>query len=342
MRCHFFVWRIVLTGLLALALVGTARAAEDEAPPYRYELGPELGATELGELAPLLPSGTAVRSAQVLAPDQSRALAEVRLAETAQGPVLLDWQALVDDPFLTLLPPLVETTVLAPILQRHVAADATVLAWWDVSRQIRLLTGASVVFAEPLGEPLFVPVRWREQADAVAGVERAFWQAPDAGALQAASDRFQGFVAALLAPEREGMAALWALGEGKPVVLVLHVRDLILLGQMAPQELGVAFRDFGSLSEVHGMIQRVRAWMRENDHAAYGLLQGGTGPVRAVALTDEVSSQTLVARLLPLIGNDQSDVAGARLVYRTGGYIVFEIAADPAAATDPSTPQTSS
>lgn len=328
-RCHFFVWQAALAGLLVLALATTARAAGDAAAPYGYEPGTELGATELGALAPLLPADTVVRSARVRSPGQSRVLTDLKLAETAHGPVLLDWQAQVDDPFLTLLPPLVETTVLAPVLKRHVSADSVVLAWWDVSRQIRLLTGASVAFEQPLGEPLFIPADWRAQADAVAEVERTFWQAPDAAALQAARGAFQDYVDALLAPEQEGVAALRALGEGKPVVLVLHLRDLILLGQMAPQQLGVAFRDFGSLSEVHGMIQRVRAWMRENGYAAYGLQQGGAGPVRAVALTDEASSQTLVARLLPLIGNDQSDVAGARLVYRTGGYIVFEIAASP-------------
>ena len=337
-RCASFVWRIMLAGLLALVAVSGAQAANEQAAPYRYELGAEM---TVAELATLLPPGTTVRSARVLAPGQSRALAQVGLAETAQGPVLLDWQALVDDPFLTLLPPLAETTALAPVLARHVPGNATVLAWWDLSRQIRLLTDAGVVFSEPLGEPLFVPARWREQADTVAGVERAFWQMPDADVLRAERERFDVFVAALLAPEQEGVAALRALGRGGPVVLVLHLRDLILLGQMAPQKLGVAFRDFGTPGEVHGMIQRVRAWMSENGYAAYGLLQDEARLLRAIALTDEASSRTLAARLLPLVGNDQSDVAGAKLVYRSGGYIVFEIAANPAVASNTAKIQTS-
>lgn len=336
-----FVWRVALAALLALTLVFSVRAADDEAPLYRYDLGSELTAAELGELAALLPAGTVVQSARVLAPGQSRPLADLRLARTPQGPVLLDWHAQVDDPFLTLLPALVETTVLAPVLARHVPEDAVVLAWWDVSRQIRLLTGAEVVFSESLGEPLFVPVRWHEQADEVREIEQAFWQVPDAGDREAGLERFRRFATALLAPEEDGIAALRALGQGKPVVLVLHLRDLILLGQMAPQDLGVAFSDFGTLSEVHGMVQRVRAWMRENDHAAYGLMQSGTDPVRAIAVTDEASSRTLVARLLPLVGNDQGDVEGARLVYRTGGYVVFEIAAEAAADNNPSEPNTS-
>ena len=32
--------------------------------------------------------------------------------------------------------------------------------------------------------------------------------------------------------------------------------------------------------------------------------------------------------MLPVIGNDQRDVAGATLVYRVGGFVVYEIAAE--------------
>lgn len=337
--CHFFVWRFLIAAWLALGAMLGAHATEPDAPLYRYETAP--ASDQLDDLAPLLPASAELVSARVRMSDSARTLAELQLAQTAHGPVLLAWQALVDDPFLTLLPPLAETVVLAPVLQRHVSGNAAVLAWWDVSRQIRLLADADVVFGQPLGDPLFVPANWREQAEAVRGIEQAFWQEPGDRDLQAGRDAFQRFVAALLAPEQDGMAALRELGDGRPVVLVLHLRDLILLGQMAPEALGVAFRDFGTLSEVHGMIQRVRAWMRDNDYAAYGLLRGGTDSVRAVALTDEASGQTLVARLLPVIGNDQTDVAGARLVYRTGGYIVFEIAAQPASTSTASTAQTS-
>lgn len=321
----------VLAVLLALGLPWAA-AADDE-PLYRYETGPALATSAEDGLAALLPDGTEVHSAQVKSPAQRQVLARLRLAQSGPDKVLLDWQAQVDDPFLTLMPPLAETVALAPVIRRHVPDDAVLLAWWDVSRPLHLLSDVQVAFGQPLGLPLFVPQRWQEQADEVRAIEQAFWQppGPDPDAGEAAFGRF---VDALLAPEQEGVAALRALGQGQPVVLVLHVRDLILLGQMRPQQLGVAFRDFGAPSEVHGMIQRVRAWLKENDYPAYGLLQGSGDVVRAVALTDEASSQTLAARLLPLIGNDQGDVAETRLVYRSGGYIVFEIDPQVAASHD--------
>lgn len=344
--CHFFTR--LLTFLLLLALAGTmtvqaAEAADDSdavSTLYRYETGAALTATERGEeLAALLPADTALHPARVRAPDQSQPLAQLRYAQTQKGRVLLDWQALVDPPFLHFIPPLAETLALAPVLKRHVTSDASVLAWWDVSRMLALLAGTQTVFNQPLDMPLFVPVPWRDGADAVHATEADFWQDASLPAddLDAARERFALFTQALLAPEEEGVAQLRALAPDK-AVLVLHMRDLILLGQMAPQKLGVAFRDLGPVSEVHGMIQRVRSWMKDNDHAAYGLLHADAGPVRAVALTDEASGHTLIARLLPLIGNDQSDVAGTRLVYRTGGYIVYELDADagmnsPAART---------
>ena len=68
-----------------------------------------------------------------------------------------------------------------------------------------------------------------------------------------------------------------------------------------------------------------------------GIVQAKGRPVRAVALTDAASGKTLAARLLPFVGNDQQDVAGATLVYQAGGFSVFEIA--PAAATAAAAPE---
>ncbi len=68
-----------------------------------------------------------------------------------------------------------------------------------------------------------------------------------------------------------------------------------------------------------------RGGFQGNDLQAYTVLHREGQPLRAVALTDEASGETLAARLLPFIGNRQSDVAGATLVYRTGAFVVFEL-----------------
>lgn len=328
-------WRGRLSGaavVIGLALLAAGAVLlwqhHSAAPVYRYTVGEPVAAAELGALAAYARPDLPIRQVRLLATADDKPLAELSVAETADGPVLLDWRAKLDDPFLTLTVPPEDVTALAAVLERHVAQGHKLLAWWDSSRQFRLLSGVDTLFRQHLGIPLFVPAEWRGSRGAIEAVEQSFWRA-SAGAEQADEQaRFQRFADALLMPEAEGMAALRALTDNEPAVLVLHLRDLILLGQMAPQKLGVAFQDFGEMTDVHGMIRRVHAWLDEHKYPAYGVLQAKGRPVRAMALTDVASSQTLAARLLPLMGNDQQDVAGATLVYQTGGFVVFEITPD--------------
>lgn len=323
----------VLGGLVLLGMAGGLLARHWSAPPvYRYVMGEPVAAADLGALAAVQPALT-VRHATVVSDDSALPLAELQVAESTAGPVLLDWRARVDDPFLTLTVPPADVTALAEVLQRHVPPERTVLAWWDSSRQFGLLAKVNAAFDQHLGTPLFVPARWRASRASVEAIEQAFWRGGEGGTLASEQERFQQFADALLAPEQEGMRRLQALAGGQTAVLVLHLRDIILLGQMAPERLGVAFQDFGATGDVHGMVRGVHAWLEKNGYSAYGVLQGRDMPVRAVALTDEASGRTLAARLLPFMGNEQSDVAGATLVYQVGGFSVFEIApADVTAA----------
>lgn len=314
---------LLLLGLAAL-LGWRGAPAPGDAPPHRYVPGHPVAADALGPLAPLADRQVTVRRGVVVggATDDARKLAEFSFAESADGPVLVDWRALVDDPFLRLMPASDELAAVSEVLARHVQAGTTVLAWWDLSRPFRLLSGVDVAFGEPLGTPLFVPRQWDARREAVDSIEREFWQLADATEQR---QRFDRFVAALLADEERGMAELRMLAGGKPAVLVLHVRDAILLGHLEPGKFGVAFRDLGDMADVHGMVRRVHAWLDEHGYRAYTVTHAKGQPVRAVALTDEASGETLAARLLPMIGNRQEDVAGATLVYRLGGFVVYEI-----------------
>jgi hydroxylamine oxidation protein HaoB len=314
---------------LALMVWGTVLLGRHlTAPPvYRYALGDAIAPAELAALGE---QQVTVRRASVRSGEPDTLLAELEVAETPTGPVLLQWQSRVDDPFLTLTVAPDDVAALAAVLRRHVPADASVLAWWDSSRQFQLLGGVKVAFDQHLGTPLFVPAHWSARRSGIDAVERAFWRGGGAD-LAPQQARFQRFADALLAPEDEGIAALQALAGGKTTVLVLHLRDLILLGQLAPKKMGVAFQDFGAMGDVHGMVRRVHGWLDQHKYPIYGALQGKDRPLRAIALTDAPSGKTLAARLLPLMGNDQHDVAGATLVYRVGGFSVFEIA--PAQAT---------
>lgn len=322
-------------GLLLLGMAAQLTWRHFTAEPvYRYVVGTPVPAGELGPWAALGQRDVTVRRVTVMSVDHPTPLADLEVAETASGPVLVAWQPRVDDPFLTMLPSAEDISALAPVLKRHIGADTAVLAWWDSSRQLRLLSGIDVMFGQHLGTPMFVPKRWRANRSGVELIERDFWKGGDVSQQRA---HFQRFADALLSDEESGISQLQALAGDKKSVLVLHARDVILLGQMAPQKIGVAFRDFGALGDVHGQVRRVHAWLDEHKYPAYTVLQQKDQPVRAVALTDEASAKTLIARLLPFMGNDQHDVKGATLVYQVGGFAVYEIAAAGQEAAQAST-----
>lgn len=290
-------------------------------------MGDPVPAEDLGPLAPLAEKDIAVRNATVMSAD-GKPLAELQVAESEHGPVLLNWQPRVDAPFLTTLPLPKEVADLAPVLERHVPEDGTVFAWWDSSRELRLLSGVNVAFGEHLGVPLFLPPQWQKTGDRIHSIETEFWK-PNVD--EAERERFQRFVHALLSKEKEGVAELKQLADGKPASFVLHVRDIIALGAMAPDKIGVAFRDFPNSGNVHGMVRSVRGWLKENGYESYAVIgQGNDHVVRAVALTDKASGETLAARLLPFIGNDRSTVPGTVLVYRTDGFWVYRLGETPA------------
>ena len=312
-------------GLLAGAAVVTWQTFNPD-PLYRYELQELADAQDAdGDAdsdAPVLRKGSLVEM------DSDRELATFEVANSDSGPVLMKWHPSIDAPFLTLVPEYDEVAALGEVLDRHVPEGRPVLAWWDTSRQLQQFAAIDPVFNQYVGQPLFIPSPWKSQADLVRSTEQAFWQEGQDTADTAEQERFQAFADALLMDEQQGMKKLQELAGHEEAVLVLHIRDAIMLGQMDASRMGVAFRQFAESGDLHTTVGGVRDWLSRNDYAAYSLMQGSASKVRAVALVDEDSASTLAARLLPFIGNDQEDVDGAKLVYRTGEFIVYEIASD--------------
>ena len=136
-----------------------------------------------------------------------------------------------------------------------------VLAWWDTSRQIHLLTGYETVFTSQLGEPHIIPLLWRARSGAIEKYEREFWRAP---ASAEESQKFQRFADALAADPKEGAAMLRELAGGREAYVAVHLSDLYKLGLMRPERLGVAYKDFPLLGgDVHGLSGMVKRWQCE-------------------------------------------------------------------------------
>ncbi len=315
---------VVMAGIGLMLIFGAAWVLWRDAAmpvPYRYV------ATTTGTGA-----ASAPEVMDVVAADDGQPFAQVEVAPGARGPVLLQWRALVDDPLIHLSIPSEETRQLATVLARHRKPDVPVFAWWDTSRQLEHWGSSAAFFNQHLGIPLFVPERWQGRRRSVISVERAFWGDP---ADAAQREAFDTFTRALVAPEAEGVKLLRSLAPGGKIVLVLHLRDMLLLGQLHPQAVGVSFRDLADTGDVHRSVRGVHGWLRETGHAAYSVIRLPQNMLRVVALKDEASANTLAARLLPFVGNRQEDVAGITLVFKSDGYSVFELAASAPSVMPP-------
>lgn len=322
----------LLAGGLVLAALGGYAALRPVEAPYRYEIAGPAATPDDPEVADALARAKlSLREARLVDHATGRTLAELRFADGDDGPVMFDWRPKVDEPFLRAAAPLREVAQLAAALRRHVPADALVLAWWDTSRQLALLADARTRFdRHVVGAPLALPARWTPARPAIEQVENAFWRGGDGtrdAAAEASAPPFAAWVDAMLAPRADGPARLRALAGGRDAYLVVHVRDALMLGAMAPDRFGVAFREQSDTGNLHGAISGARDWMRAQHYAAYSAYAPEPGRIRVVALTDETSAGTLIADLLPFHDPKKpvEPLPGVTLVHQVGGFWVYRI-----------------
>ena len=297
--------------------------------PYSYALVDEGGLADFPDLGLDGPEDLAVRRYELLAEGAAGAQALVHVGMPADGaaPVLLGWQNLGAEPLLAFGVRSQDLNALAQAVTANIATDATVLAWWDTSRQLEYLSGRTVVFDENLGEPLLVPDAWASRHDSIVALEQHFWTVSRAGA-----PRFDRFLDALMADPRTGAAELRALAGDKPAFVVVHLSDAFRLGAMRPGRFGVGYRDFAGGGDVHTEIRMVKNWLTENGYTSYAVERLSLLVTRVHFLTDAASEGTLLAAMLPFTSSNPLTLESLGLVANYGGYWVFEVSAN---ATDP-------
>jgi hydroxylamine oxidation protein HaoB len=238
-------------------------------------------------------------------------------------PVMLSWENRSDEPVVFVDVKLSELTVLATVIAKHVPKDAAILAWWDTSRQIRLLTGYQTVFNSHLRQPLLMPSLWRARSGAIEKYEREFWKSPTSAE---ESQKFQRFADALAADPKEGAAMLRELSGGHEAYVAVHLSDLYKLGLMRPDRLGVAYKDFPLQGgDVLGLSGLVKRWVVDNNYTGYTVYGLSENVVRAYFLTDAKSGNTLLAQMLPFTTSQPLELQAVQLVYQQGGYWVYKI-----------------
>lgn len=239
-------------------------------------------------------------------------------------PVLINWKNTTNEILHTLDRKPAELSALATAIGKHAPKDALILAWWDTSRQIKLLTGRDTLFTSHMNEPLVIPLNWLTQSEAITAYENQFWQSRTDAKEQ---EQFKRFTKALTAAPEDGVAMLRELiGSSREAYVIVHVTDLYKLGLMYPDKLGVAYQNFPLTGNMHGMINHMKVQLKENNFDTYTLQSLSDNEIRVFFLSDEGSSQTLLARMLPFTEKKApTELEAAQLIYQQGGYWVYKL-----------------
>ena len=292
--------------------------------PYHYKLTEEGGIEKFNKLGLDAWPDLNISKQEVVVDGVDQPVALAYLAHRGNSkPIMLSWENRTGESMVFVDGKLSEVTILASAIAKHVPKDAAILAWWDTSRQIKLLTGYETVFTSHLGVPLITPLLWRPRIESIEKYEREFWGAP---ASAEESRKFQRFADALAADANEGAAILRELTGGREAYVAVHLSDLYKLGLMRPESLGVAYKDFPLRGgDVHGLSGMVKRWLTDNNYTSHSVHGLSESYVRAYFLTDVKSSNTLLAQMLPFTTSQPLEFKALQLVYQQGGYWVFKI-----------------
>lgn len=293
--------------------------------PYHYQLIKEGTYKEFGKMS--LEDWPELKLSQykVQADGIDKPIAEFVTARRDDGsPVLMYWKNNTNEILYNLDRKPSELSILATAINRHAAKDALILAWWDTARQLKLLTGHDTPFTSHLNEPLMVPVPWLGHSESIQAYERGFWKSTPS---EDERNRFKRFSEALVSPAEEGIKILQELaGKDRETYVVVHVTDLYKLGFMYPERIGVAYQNFPMTGNMHGMITQMKVQLKENDFNTYTLQSIADEEIRAFFLSDEASSQTLLARMLPFVDKKSpTEFELAQPIYQQGGYWVYKL-----------------
>jgi len=293
--------------------------------PYQYQVVEEGGVEKFPKLELGGWPDLKLSKQEIHVEGMEEAIAVTYIARRGNSkPVMMGWENRVGEPIIFLDTKLSELSILAPAISKHMPKDAAVLAWWDTSRQIQLLTGIDPVFTTQLNEPLIMPMVWKPRMEAITKYEREFWGAPPTEADQR---KFQRFADALASEPKEGVEILREMVGGREGYVVVHIADIYKLGLMRPDRIGVAYKDFPvkASTDIHGVNVMVKRWEGDNKYTAHTMHGFSENIFRTYFLTDEKTTKTLLAQMLPMTTSTILEFQPVQLVYKEGGYLVYKI-----------------
>lgn len=300
-------------GLLGWAGYETFRPA----PHYTLQIG-AAPAEDAQELAALGLAPDALQRVAVTSPEERRPIATGLIARDGARLAPLVWRNDVTEPILFSEVAASDATKVLAAIRAHTPEGAVVLAWWDLSRAIRVAAKKDAPLDDPNARGLLLPPTWTEAAAA----ER---QRFGAGVAPQDAEKFRRFIDALLADETSGATALASLAGGKPAYVAVHISDVWKAAAAQPGRLSIAYKDFPSSGVSHGVIKSAMQWMRDNNIDGGFAAEPLGGATRLHYFERKNDGDTLLAKLLPFSTSNPMHLERLELVYQHKGWWVYRL-----------------
>jgi hydroxylamine oxidation protein HaoB len=306
--------------VFGFALLGWAiYAGLNPTAPFEARLAP-ISAEAVKELEGFGLGADRLRQIEVSAKDERRPLAAGVVARDDEGRLTpLTWRNQATEPILFSDVSASDATKVLAAIREHIPQDAVVLAWWDLSRAIRLVAGRAAPLDDAQARGLLLP----GAAATAATAERARW---GAGAPASSVDSITRFTDALLdSDEARASEALKKLAGGKPAYVAVRISDVWRLAAARPQKLSIAYKDFASTGFSHGLIKSAQQWLRDEKTEGGFAVEPIGGATRLHYFQRKSDGETLIARLLPFSTSLPSPLTRLSLVYQHKGWWIYRL-----------------
>lgn len=313
---------LIVSGAILLAWAVTSDPRSSADAPYELRISPA-PSDALPELVALGAESAKLERLEIGAPGVRDPIATAILTRGNDGGrTLLEWRNAVTEPVFFADAAPAELAKVMTAIREHVPSDAVVLSWWDMSRQIRLLAQRLAPLDDPLARGLLAPAAWSANTEVESERQQSFW---GAGVASGDARTFAKFIDALLFDEAGGAQALVELSGGKTAYVAVRLSDIWKAAAARPDRLLVAYRDFPSAGQPHGVMKAARQWMEEQRIEGGYAIEPMATTIRLHYLPRKSDADRLIARLLPFSTSNPLRLERLRLVYQHQGYWIYKL-----------------
>ncbi|MGB3387108.1 MAG: hydroxylamine oxidation protein HaoB [Pseudaminobacter sp.] len=222
-----------------------------------------------------------------------------------------------------------EALAVAEAVRKYAPEDAVLIGLGDAANRLSVLTGHKSLVATGGLEPVLVPDIWRDRSAVVVETARDFFATPGEGGFETTD-----IAEALLSDEMMGAARLAAAAGEKPAFLILHLTDVLRLGELYPDRFSIGYRDFPGATGSHALMKTVSTWLKEQGYHGYAIEPRTADVVRVYFLANAQAGGTLLAQALPFTTSNPMDLDVLDLVYQRGGTWIYRLKPIVPAASD--------